>query len=352
MTVTSHRVQTTDLAVHYLASGHDGDGEPVVLLHGFPQTSYMWRHQLPAIAAAGHPALAPDSRGFGGTDKPRIRVSRSLLGDDVIRFLDSLEIESAILVGHDWGGIIAFKAAIDHPDRFSRLAMVDTLCTVWAPYGAHGYWFKVDQLAEDFFASHATDLIEVMFDDKDPAVLPGRPASPWPLGPVPSGPRLRPSWLDDDAVAHYVDAFRDPDVHAATIQYYRYALPFHRVVADPTTTHGERYESLSERQVAEMWLHQDGFEQHPDFNEHFDFGPEDRHKRFTAPTLWMYQSSFGPVDAAAAGSDIPSGNPFSDQFTRYFPDLRARPVAAGHFIPEEEPEYTNEVLLDFIAGRI
>jgi pimeloyl-ACP methyl ester carboxylesterase len=55
-TIDSRQVQTADLNVHYLTAGEGGSGEPVVLVHGFPQTSYEWRHQLPALAAAGHPA--------------------------------------------------------------------------------------------------------------------------------------------------------------------------------------------------------------------------------------------------------------------------------------------------------
>jgi hypothetical protein len=87
-----------------------------------------------------------------------------------------------------------------------------------------------------------------------------------------------------------------------------------------------------------------------------DYGPEDRHKTFPNPALWM----FGQYLARSRGTSgegqpvdhVPSGNPFADQFTRYFPDLRARRVDAGHFFPEEAPAITNDTLRAFLSGSI
>lgn len=348
----SRHVQTEQLRVRYLVDGEGGDRVPVVLVHGFPQTSWEWRHQLPALAAAGHPVYAPDNRGFGGSDKPDGPIDRALLGDDLIRFLDALGLDRVALVGHDWGGIIAFKAAVDHPERFTHLGLLDTLCTVWSTLAQHGYWFKAAPLPEQLFADHAEDFIQVLFGGRDAAVLGTRPATPW---PIPPGERPRPDWVDDESLAHYVEAFSDPASHRAAIEYYRHALAFHRVIPDPTAEHGERYEALSTEDVAAMWLHEGGIEAHPLYGEHFDYGPEDRHKRVQVPALWMYGSYLGrvPGDPSKQGDDrVPTGTPFLDQFSRYCPDLRVRRVASGHFIPEEAPEYTNETLLAFLAGRI
>ena len=349
--IEARDIQTEDLRVHYLVAGEGGAGEPVVLLHGFPQTSREWRHQIEALAAAGHPVYAPDNRGFGGTDKPRMRISRELLAGDVLRFMDALGIERAALAGHDWGGIIAFKTAIDNPGRISRLALLDTLCTVWVPFAVHGYWFKAEPLPEAFFAEHAQGFIEALFGTGDFASLGPRPASPW--GYIPGGGEPKP-WITDDDLAHYVAAFSDPDAHFAAIQYYRYALPFHRVTADDSATHGERFQILSERQVADLWLHPNGVEQHPDFVHYYDYGPQDRHKRYPHPTLWMFASTVPQDGDASSHGDatVPTGNPFYDQFPRYFPDLRVRRVNSGHFIPEEAPGYTNDTMLAFLAGRL
>ena len=216
------------LRVHYLEAG--SGGEPVVLLHGFPETSHQWRHQLTALAEAGYTCFAPDNRGFGRTDKPDIRISRGLLARDVVRFLDALGLGSVHLVGHDWGGIIAFKVVADHPERVRSVALLDTLCTVWAPRARHGWWFKAEGLAEEFFARHARAFIEVMLGGRDGADLPGAPASPW---AVPAGPRDRPPWMDGDSLRHYVDAFAaEPASWSAAIQYYRYGLPFHAIGDD------------------------------------------------------------------------------------------------------------------------
>jgi pimeloyl-ACP methyl ester carboxylesterase len=338
--LTSDFIQTRDLRVHYL---QQGSGDPVVLIHGFPETSYEWRKQIPVLAEQ-YAVFAPDNRGFGETDKPGVRVSRQLLAQDVVAFMDSLGIESATVVGHDWGGIIAFKLAIDWPERVGRLALLDTLCTVWMPRGVHGYWFKAEPLPEEFFSRHHRGFIDTIFTGAADPALPGRPESPWQQA---SGDAAPPrSWATADDVEHYRRAFADPQSHAHSISYYRYALPFHLVIQAPEAPRGERYESLSERQVADMWSHPDGIEKHPLFSEYLDYGPEDRHKRFTKPTLWMFGGrGTGPPN------QIPRGNPFLEQFSRYFPDLRVRRIDAGHFFPEEAPEQTNQTLLGFLSGR-
>ena len=205
------------------------------------------------------PASRPTTGVSAQTDKPA-RGSPALLADDVIRFLDAVGIEQATLVGHDWGGIIAFKAAIDHPDRINRLALLDTLCTVWAPAAVHGWWFKVEGLAEELFGRYHREFIEVLFGGRDAPVLGTRPASPW---PIPPGDRPRPDWIGDDDLDSLRAVVLRPDVWRHAISYYRYGLPFHRVLPDLEAAHGERFESLSETQVAEMWLYDGGLEAHP-----------------------------------------------------------------------------------------
>jgi pimeloyl-ACP methyl ester carboxylesterase len=345
--VQSNVVQTRDLRMHYL---QQGTGEPVIFIHGFPETSYEWRHQVEALSDT-YACFAPDMRGFGQTDKPGIRVTRTLLGQDVINFMDALGIERAHVVGHDWGGIIAFKVAIDWPERVTRLAQLDTLCTVWSPAGVHGYWFKAESYPEEFFAGHHEGFIEAIFAGSEAPELPGRPLSPWQ-----AAGRAPRTWASDEDIAHYKKAFADPMSHFHAIQYYRYGLPFHIVREDESAPHGERYEFLSEQKVAEMWTHPEGLEKHPLFEHFMDYGPEDRHKRFENPALWMFGTYLARSRGTAGGDEpadrIPSGNPFAQQFTRYFPDLRARRVEAGHFFPEEAPEFTNDTLRQFLAGQI
>jgi len=343
----SNFIQTRDLRMQYLQAG---TGDPVIFIHGFPETSYEWRHQFAAFSNV-YACFAPDLRGFGETEKPGARVSRQLLAQDIVNFMDALGIEKAAVVAHDWGGIVAFKLAIDWPERVTRLALLDTLCTVWTPGGVHGYWFKAEGLPEEFFAEYHAEFIEAVCGAVPSRPLPGRPASPW-VGAAP-GTGRKP-WASPDDIAHYRRAFADPMSHWHAISYYRYALPFHIVQPDPSASHGERFESLSESKVAEMWLHPGGLEKHALYANYMDYGPEDRHKRFEKPTLWMFGSYLSrsrgtePPAERPAGW-VPSGNPFSDQFSRYFPNLRAVPVNAGHFFPEEAPEETNHALRSFLG---
>ncbi|MGI9261264.1 MAG: alpha/beta fold hydrolase [Woeseiaceae bacterium] len=98
-----------------------GDGPPVILVHGFPELAFSWRHQLPALAAAGYRAIAPDMRGYGGTDKPA-QVSdytvQNLIGD-ITGLMDQLELERATIVGHDWGALVGWQMALLAPERMA-----------------------------------------------------------------------------------------------------------------------------------------------------------------------------------------------------------------------------------------
>jgi pimeloyl-ACP methyl ester carboxylesterase len=106
-----------------LAVLDEGAGRAVVLLHGFPDSSYVWRHQVPALVGAGYRVIAPDLRGFGASDKPAdveaYRLRHSLA--DVLAVLDALELERAHLVGHDWGAGLAWTVAAFAPERVERL---------------------------------------------------------------------------------------------------------------------------------------------------------------------------------------------------------------------------------------
>jgi soluble epoxide hydrolase / lipid-phosphate phosphatase len=111
-----------------------GQGLAVVLLHGFPELAYSWRHQVPALAAAGYRVIAPDLRGYGGSDVPADPLAYSMrtLTQDVVGVLDALEIETAAMVGHDFGGMLAWHAAVY---ARARVAAVGSLCTPHGPRG-------------------------------------------------------------------------------------------------------------------------------------------------------------------------------------------------------------------------
>jgi pimeloyl-ACP methyl ester carboxylesterase len=150
------RVETADgISLHVQV---EGEGTPVVLLHGFPDSSYLWRHQIPALVAAGHRVIAPDLRGFGASDKPQeaaaYRITTSAA--DVVAILDALQLERAHVVGHDWGAGLAWVVAGLHPARVDRLVALSVghpntqVPTVEQREKAwYMLWFQFEGLAEE-----------------------------------------------------------------------------------------------------------------------------------------------------------------------------------------------------------
>ncbi|AKT42505.1 alpha/beta fold hydrolase [Chondromyces crocatus] len=114
----SHRtLKTNGIDLHIAEAGQ---GPLVLLLHGWPESWYSWRHQLTALAAAGYHAVAPDVRGYGQSDKPQPIEAYSMknLLADYVGLLDALGEKTAVVVGHDWGAAMAWNCAALHPDRF------------------------------------------------------------------------------------------------------------------------------------------------------------------------------------------------------------------------------------------
>ena len=109
------------------AAGPQG-GRGVILLHGFPQTSWSWRGQLSELGDAGYRAVAPDQRGYSAGARPLTVADYGLhhLVDDVLALADAMEMDTFDLVGHDWGGMVSWVAAARHPDRVRSLSVVST----------------------------------------------------------------------------------------------------------------------------------------------------------------------------------------------------------------------------------
>jgi pimeloyl-ACP methyl ester carboxylesterase len=112
-----HTVNANGIRIHIV---EQGEGAVVLLCHGFPETSHSWRHQLSALAEAGFRAVAPDMRGYGETESPQAIDQYTLLHlvGDMVGVLDALSVETAVIVGHDWGAPVAWHAALLRPDRF------------------------------------------------------------------------------------------------------------------------------------------------------------------------------------------------------------------------------------------
>ncbi len=110
-----------------MAIYEQGEGQPVIFLHGFPELAFSWRFQLPALATAGFRSIAPDQRGYGRTDAPPAvddyRVDQ-LIGD-IEGLLDTLGLERAIFVGHDWGALLLWHMSLLCPERIEKQAILN-----------------------------------------------------------------------------------------------------------------------------------------------------------------------------------------------------------------------------------
>lgn len=117
----------------HLSTYQAGSGPAVVFCHGFPDLALGWHYQLPAVAAAGFHAIAPDMRGYGGSSCPHEVEAYTLaeLTGDMVALLDALEIEKAVFVGHDWGGFVTWAMPVLHPERVAGVAAA---CTPYMPF--------------------------------------------------------------------------------------------------------------------------------------------------------------------------------------------------------------------------
>lgn len=121
--LTEHRIDVGEVHLNVALCGR---GRPVLLLHGFPDSWRLWRHQIAALADAGHRVIAPDLRGFGGSDRPEGVAAYGMghLLRDITCLLDRLDVARADVVGHDWGAALAWALAERTADRVRSLTVV------------------------------------------------------------------------------------------------------------------------------------------------------------------------------------------------------------------------------------
>ncbi|HYM16221.1 MAG TPA: alpha/beta hydrolase [Dehalococcoidia bacterium] len=119
--ITHRTLKTNGINVHLAEAG---DGPLVLLVHGFPESWYSWRHQIPALAAAGYHAAAVDVRGYGRSDAPELIEAYSMkeMTADMAGIVDALSAKPAVIVGHDWGAPIAWTSAVLYPEHFRAVA--------------------------------------------------------------------------------------------------------------------------------------------------------------------------------------------------------------------------------------
>lgn len=276
-----------------------GEGPPVLLLHGFPQTHVMW-HRVARALAGRHTVVATDLRGYGDSGRPPAGEDHSgyafrAMAEDQVAVMRELGHERFAVVGHDRGARVAHRMALDHPSRVERLALLDILPTAYV-YGhvdrrvatAYYHWF---------FFIQPFDLPERLIA-ADPAWYLSRLLGGW----GPGGGRF----FEPDALAEYTRCFADPDVRHAMMEDYRAAA------------------SVDLRDDAES---------------------EARGVRITAPTLVLW----GGAGVVGGGDDDPV-----EVWRRCAADpglVRGEALEGlGHFLAEQDPERTAGLLGDFLTG--
>ncbi len=220
-----------------------GTGPLVLLLHGYPEFWYGWRHQLPALADAGYRAVAVDLRGYGASDKPPRGYDAYTLASDVSGLIRALGERDAVLVGHDFGGLLAWSTAAFHPARVRRLVIVG---------GAHPLRLRAALVADprgQLAASRHLLAFQVPRYEhtvtRDDAAMVGDMLYQW------AGPDWR-STVDFSAYARACrDAMQIPQTSFCALEAFRWAL---RSTLRPS---GYRYVKLMQRpiEVPTLQLH-------------------------------------------------------------------------------------------------
>lgn len=273
-----------------LAVREAGSGNLVVLLHGFPELSYSWRHQLPALAKAGYHAVAPDLRGYGDSDKPDDPDAYGLLTlvDDVIGLIDALGESEAVLVGHDWGSIIAWTTAIVRPDRVRGLVSLNV------PYRGWCTGFPTTAYIQEHLADRFGYVLMLQQPGVAEAWFASDPAGK--LGTMYRRAAANPDFLSADEFGVYLDAF----------------------VAGGITGPANYYRNIDANHVAT--------EQYAN-------------AEVTVPTLMI---------AADADPVLPVS--LTEGMERWVPDLRVEVLTnSGHWSQQEQPKTVNRLLVEFLA---
>ena len=300
-----------------------GEGPLVLFVHGFPESWYSWRHQIPAIAAAGFKCAAPDVLGYGGSSKPAEieRYSMQNLTADMAAIAKALSPDGkAIVVGHDWGAPIAWNSARLHPDVFTAVA---GLSVPYTPPGEHMFLDVMDQVFtkrglffyQVYFQEEGVAEAELERDPKDSirrfyyAVSGDAPDGTWPkdkphgagvLDRLPD-PDPFPAWLTDEDIDYYANEFRRSGFRGPLNRYRNHPRDheYLRSQGDPTIRQPALFVGGDRDLVLKM----------------------------------------------LPGVDI------VERMKKYVPDLRNGVVleGIGHWTQQEAPDAVNELLIDWLA---
>ncbi|MCX6522881.1 MAG: alpha/beta hydrolase [Actinobacteria bacterium] len=316
----SHTVRVGDHRVHCVEAG---EGPLVLLVHGFPESWYSWRHQIPAIAAAGFRTVAIDVRGYGRSSKPLAvedyRMVR-LVADNV-GLVAALGAETATIIGHDWGAPIAWNSAMLRPDVFTAVAglsvpfappsEIKPSTAMRAMAGDEEFYveyFQEPGRAEAEIEADIRDwVLGFMFSGSGDAPLPD--PSKGTIATIPRGARMKDRFSRPEADLPWLTA-ADVDAYTSEFEYSGLRGPLNRY-----------------RNVDRDWEDLAGF----------------RGAKIDVPSLFIGGDRDGPTVWGA---------PAIAAFGRTLPQLRRSIIleGCGHWTQQERPDQVNEALVDFLRS--
>jgi pimeloyl-ACP methyl ester carboxylesterase len=145
VTFSHHMTTVNGIQMHYVMGGK---GDPIVLLHGWPQTWYKWRHVMPALAK-NYTVIAPDLRGLGDSSKPLTGYDGKTMAEDIHQIVTKLGFKTIFLVGHDIGTQVAYSYAAAHPTEVKRLVVMDFTIPGFGPAGRMPLWWPIFHQTRD-----------------------------------------------------------------------------------------------------------------------------------------------------------------------------------------------------------
>ena len=321
--ITHRNVEANGITIHLAEAG---EGPLVVLLHGFPESWYSYRHQLRALAEAGYHAVAPDMRGYGRTDSPPdiSQYSMPRLVGDVIGLVNELGGERFVVVGHDWGSPVAANVGLFRPDLVRGVVLlsvpylprgdVDVLTMLTATLGPDNYqvYFQEPGLAEKAFEADVRtsvvstligcsgDVPEINLLDK---VDSAQPLARDALGFGDLTSRPLPAWLTEEDIDYYTGEFQRTG-YGGGLNWYR--------------TSKLNWELLAAWQNAPL----------------------------TAPSLFVA----GERDLVVNWSVVREVIPMLSELSMLNLTKSVVIEGSGHWVQQERPSQVNELLIEFLAG--
>lgn len=203
--------QVNGIRMHYVSAG---DGDPVVLLHGFPQFWYAWRHQIPALAKH-FKVIVPDLRGYGKTDKPaKVADYRAdIIASDIADLIRALGYKKAHIAGHDWGGAIAWNIALKHPEVVDRLAVLNCPYPILFSKALKSNFHQIRKSWYIFFFQIPC-IPELVFKLFGKSIIKA----------AMRGNAIRKEAFTDEDLEQYLSAMQEPGAFTAALNYYRAAF--------------------------------------------------------------------------------------------------------------------------------